>query len=31
MNNVWIIGAGAMSRDYVDVLKDLNIDFKVIS
>jgi len=30
MNNVWIVGAGSMSRDYVDILKDLNIDFKVI-
>ena len=30
MNNLWLIGAGSISKDYVNVLDDLNIDFKVI-
>ena len=28
--NVWIIGAGVMSAEYIDVLNELNIPFKVI-
>jgi len=30
MQNVWIIGAGGMAQDYINVLKSLEVDFSVI-
>ena len=30
MNNIWLIGVGDISKDYVSVLNDLNVDYRVI-
>ena len=30
MQKVWLIGAGNMAQDYIQVLKALNVDFTVL-